>query len=99
MLTFMMQKTVKGKRSAVMVIDPDDIDRMKAGKPVAVDFTQDERNKIQLVLVVGFTPDREALQKELDSTKAGRWRVDAEQLLEILTRCQELPEKRSDRPN
>ena len=95
MLTFMMQKSVRGKRSAVLVVDPDDLERMKQGKPVSVDLAQDERNKVPLVLVVGFTPDRVALQKELDATSGGRWKVDAEELLVALTKCQDLPERHS----
>lgn len=95
MLTFVMQKSVKGKKSAILVLDPDDLDRIKAGKPVQVDMAQDERNKVQLVAVVGFTPDRLALQKALDETKGGRWRVDSEELLMTLMKCQDLPERRT----
>jgi len=95
MLTFIMQKAMKGKRSAVMVLDPDDLDRIRQGKPISVDFTQDDRNKIPLVAVVGFTPDRAALQEALDNTPLGRWRVDAEELLRTLEKCKALPEKRS----
>ncbi len=93
MLTF-MQGAGKKKR-ALVVITPDDLDRMKAGKPIAIDFSQNPSNKANLIAVVGFTPDPVALQKALDETENGRWRVDTEFLLKTLQRCKDLPEKRT----
>src|SRR5437899_387018 len=93
MLSFLMQRAVDGKRRVVLVIDPVDIDRMKQGRPISVDLSQDDRNKVPVIIVAGFTPDRRALQQRLDEVGGRYGRYEAEDLLNALEECKELPER------
>lgn len=86
MLAFLTTKQNDGKKRLVLVIDPDTRDRIQEGKPVTMDLA-DVKIPIPLVVVLGFTPSAEELQKELEKMGMKNGVLDGESLVLALHKC------------